>query len=61
MCPTYNKEPNPEIDAPELGRKHDIDLKYLRHCPVCFQALTAEEEERVSRAAKVARCTVPED
>lgn len=61
MCPTCSKEPNPKTDARELGRKHDIDLKYLRHCPECFQALTAEEEERVTRASRAARCTVPED
>jgi hypothetical protein len=61
MCPTCGKEPDPKTDAREIGREHDIDLKYLRHCPTCFTALTPEEEERVTRAAMVAGCTVPVD
>ncbi len=61
MCETCGKEPNDKTDARALSRKHDIALLYLRHCRVCFQALTAEEEDAVTRKGRVARCTVPED
>ena len=61
MCETCGKEPNEKTDARELSKRHDVALRYLRHCPTCFQALTAEEEDAVTRKGIVARCTVPEN
>ena len=61
MCPRCSKEPNKKTDAREVSRAKEVDLKYLYHCPVCFQLLTAEEDERLRRAEIAARCTVPEN
>jgi len=61
MCPTCGKEPNKKTDARKVSRASEIELKYLYHCPVCYQVLTAEEAERLRRATVIAGCTVPED
>lgn len=50
-----------KTDAREVSRAKEVDLKYLYHCPVCFQLLTEEEDEHLRRAEIAARCTIPKD
>lgn len=61
MCPRCHLKAGERPDAREACKAACLDLTYFRHCPVCHQLLTLEEEDRLRREDIAAHATVPED